>query len=87
MEVIESYDPNKIELLLGKQKKADSLDETNNKNVYDETANNLNELEDAKGRLRLLEIKIQMLENRISKKYPEVNFLNYKNRKRILVSI
>lgn len=44
------------------------------------------ELNEAKQRLRLLEMKIQNLENRISKKYPDVVFLNYKNRKRILVS-
>lgn len=44
------------------------------------------ELNEAKKRLKLLEMKIQTLENRISKTYPDVLFLNYKNRKRILVS-
>lgn len=45
-----------------------------------------NELNEAKQRLRLLEMKIQTLESRLARKYPDVLFLNYKNRKRILVS-
>lgn len=57
--------------------------ETNNQ---EELTSSYNELSEAKKRLKLLEMKIQTLENRISKKYPDVLFLNYKNRKRILVS-
>lgn len=52
-----------------------------------ELLSSYDELNEAKERLRLLEMKIQALENRIAKKYPDVVFLNYKNRKRILVSL
>lgn len=45
------------------------------------------ELNEARQRLRLLEMKIQTLENRIARKYPDVSFLNYKDRKRVLVSV
>lgn len=54
--------------------------------VEGELSSSYNQLNDAKQRIRLLEMKIQNLENRIAKKYPDVVFLNYKNRKRILVS-
>lgn len=43
------------------------------------------ELEQTKLKIKELELKIQMLEDRIPKKYPDVTYLNYKNRKRILV--
>lgn len=36
-------------------------------------------------KIKELEFKIQLLEDRIPKKYPDVTYLNYKNRKRILV--
>lgn len=52
-----------------------------------ELSSSYNELNEARQRLRLLEMKIQTLENRIARKYPDVLFLNYKNRKRILVSL
>lgn len=42
---------------------------------------------EARQRLRLLEMKIQTLESRIARKYPDVSFLNFKDRKRILVSV
>lgn len=45
------------------------------------------ELNEARQQLRLLEMKIQTLEKRIARKYPDVLFLNYKNRMRILVTI
>lgn len=43
------------------------------------------ELAETKLRIKELELKIQLLEDRIPKKYPDVTYLNYKNRKRILV--
>lgn len=47
-------------------------------------------LEEAKSKIRELEEKLKFieakLENRIPKSYPTVKFLNYKNRKRILVT-
>lgn len=46
---------------------------------------NLEYLNDASERIQELEVKLQTLEARIPKTYPEVKFLNYLNRKRILV--
>uniref|UniRef100_A0A182PS67 UDP-glucuronic acid decarboxylase 1 n=1 Tax=Anopheles epiroticus TaxID=199890 RepID=A0A182PS67_9DIPT len=46
----------------------------------------LNELHEAKRQILELERKIQELEGRIPRKYPDVTFLNYKNRKRILIT-
>lgn len=51
-----------------------------------EFTSSYNELNDARQQLRLLEMKIQTLEKRIARKYPDVLFLNYKNRMRILVT-
>lgn len=45
------------------------------------------ELQDAKARLELLEQKLAVLEGRIPQKYPDVEYLGYKDRKRILVCI
>ena len=45
------------------------------------------ELAETKARLKLLENRIRELERSIPRKYADVTFLNYKNRKRILVSI
>lgn len=50
-----------------------------------ELDNKYTELEQTKSKLKELELKIQVLEDRIPKKYPDVSYLNYKNRKRILV--
>lgn len=80
MDIIDGMDPRKFSILTDK---AGAHIETNNQ---DELASSYNELNEAKKQLKLLEMKIQNLENRISKKYPDVLFLNYKNRKRILVS-
>lgn len=44
-----------------------------------------NELRDAQKRIKELEQKLEMLERRIPKKHPLVTYLNYKNRRRILV--
>ncbi|KAK0098921.1 hypothetical protein PV326_013702 [Microctonus aethiopoides] len=62
-------------------------------NNYDEsiiTNNEINELEDAKYRINVLEERLHQLEiaveNRIAKKFPTVKFLNYKNRRRILIT-
>lgn len=43
------------------------------------------ELLETKARLEILEERIKELESRIPRKYPDVKFLNHKNRKRILV--
>lgn len=83
-----SFDSNKYSSLLSsKQQRAAAAQgyHGNNDVVDGELASSYNELNDARQRLRLLEMKIQTLENRIAKKYPDVLFLNYKNRKRILV--
>lgn len=54
------------------------------------TYNDIKNIEEAKTRIRELEGKLQHLEakieNRVSKDFPTVKFLNYKNRKRILVT-
>lgn len=46
----------------------------------------LDEVHQAKQQILALERKIQELEGRIPRKYPDVTFLNYKNRKRILIT-
>ncbi|XP_058129894.1 UDP-glucuronic acid decarboxylase 1 [Anopheles ziemanni] len=46
----------------------------------------MNELYEAKRQILELQRKIQELEGRIPRKYPDVTFLNYKNRKRILIT-
>lgn len=43
------------------------------------------ELKEAKARIEQLEKKIAILEGRIPQKYPDVKYLGYKERKRILV--
>lgn len=43
------------------------------------------ELKEAKTRIEQLEKKIAILEGRIPEKYPDVKYLGYKERKRILV--
>ncbi|XP_076661800.1 UDP-xylose synthase [Halictus rubicundus] len=56
----------------------------------DATFNDIKDIEEAKTRIRDLEGKLQHLEtkieNSVSKDFPTVKFLNYKNRKRILVT-
>lgn len=44
-------------------------------------------LDEAIIRIKNLEQRLKDIEYRIPKKYPEVNFLTYKDRKRILVSV
>lgn len=95
MEIIDGYDPNKMSMLSEKRKLRSSA--TFGESAEAERAvsgdkdsdlmTSYIELSESKQRLRLVEMKIQNLENRISKKYPDVVFLNYKNRKRILVTI
>lgn len=84
MEIIEGIDTSKLTMLTDKRKAVNA--ETNNNIPAEEITAGYDELIEAKKRLKLLEMKIQTLENRLSKKYPDVFFLNYKNRKRILVS-
>lgn len=56
----------------------------------DEDDGDIKDIEEAKMRIREMEGKLQHLEvaieNRVSKDFPTVKFLNYKNRKRILVT-
>lgn len=52
----------------------------------DDTTKN-SEIMEAQMMIRKLEAKIRQLEGRMPRKHPDVNFLNYKNRKRILVSL
>lgn len=93
MEIIDGYDPNKISMLAERRKLKDSASNSETTKVNGAIGGDKDsdlmtsyiELSEAKQRLRLLEMKIQTLENRLSKKYPDVVFLNYKNRKRILV--
>lgn len=87
-ELVYNFDSNKYSSLVPskqQQRGATHSSDDNQLGNGDQTAN-YNELNDARRRLRLLEMKIKTLENRIAKKYPDVLFLNYKNRKRILVS-
>lgn len=44
------------------------------------------ELKIAQAKIKQLEKRLEELENRLPKKYDAVQFLNYQNRKRILVS-
>lgn len=46
---------------------------------------NINDLNEAKSKIKMLETKLKQLEARVSKKFPDVHFLNYRARKRILV--
>lgn len=45
------------------------------------------ELKSAQQKIQLLEKRLAELESRLPKKYDEVKFLNYQNRKRILVRL
>lgn len=71
-----------------------SADDTNHiDNDADYVFNNVkaysrekNDLRLAQAKIKQLEDRIAELENRLPKKYDEVKFLNYQNRKRILVS-
>lgn len=47
----------------------------------------ITDLAEAKRKIAELETKLQSLETRIPKKYPDVKYLNYKSRKRILVNV
>lgn len=86
-ELVYSFDSNKYSSLISSKQQRIAAQNVHDNNVADgELASSYNELNDARQRLRLLEMKIKTLENRIAKKYPDVSFLNYKNRKRILVS-
>lgn len=70
-----------------------SADETDrNDNEVDYVYNNLKggnkmELQASNQKIKQLELRIAELEDRLPKKYDEVKFLNYQNRKRILVKI
>lgn len=74
-EILDSFNSSKYTSLVSNKPNKESQ----------ELSSSHNELNEARQQLRLLEMKIQTLENRIAKKYPDVLFLNYKDRKRILV--
>lgn len=66
----------------------------NSKKMEEQDSNNIigdestkRELQEAKNRILELEKKIAILEGRVPQKYPDVKFLGYKERKRILVSL
>lgn len=46
---------------------------------------NIKELEEAKSKIRELEMRIKLLEGGNPRRFPDVKFLNYRTRKRILV--
>lgn len=82
-----NFDSNKYSSLISNKQQRNALQNIHGNNDADsDLTSSYNELNDARQRLRLLEMKIKTLENRIAKKYPDVLFLNYKNRKRILVN-
>lgn len=54
-----------------------------NKNNFD---SDINSIEEAKNKIRELEIRIKQLEGGNPRRFPDVKFLNYRTRKRILVS-
>lgn len=66
-------------------------DYSNNQNILNNMENNKvddntkQELQEARARIDQLEKKIAILEGRIPQKYPDVKYLGYKERKRILV--
>lgn len=80
-ELMYTFDSNKYSSLISSKQQRIAA----NNEADGELTASYNELKDARQRLRLLEMQIQTLENRIARKYPDVLFLNYKNRKRILV--
>lgn len=87
-DIVYNFDSSKYSSLLSSKQQRNALQNSHdNQDTDGELTSSYNELNDARHRLRLLEMKIKTLENRIAKKYPDVLFLNYKNRKRILVSM
>lgn len=86
-EFVYNFDSNKYSSVISNKQQHSGLQNVHdNQDANGELTSSYNELNDARHRLRLLEMKIKTLENRIAKKYPDVSFLNYKNRKRILVN-
>lgn len=67
----------------------ETIFDTNNNDNIDNHHNKLetSDVSDAKLRIKELEYKILQLETRIPRRFPDVTFLNYKNRKRILVKV
>lgn len=52
-----------------------------------QSADNIRNLEEAKKKIRELEIRIKHLEGGSPRRFPDVKFLNYRTRKRILVRL
>lgn len=61
-----------------------------NNDIEENNAFNIKNLQEAKNKIQELEDKLKQLEakldHRTPKKYPTVKFLNYKNRKRVLIT-
>lgn len=60
--------------------------EINENQTPDGKAYEIRNLQEAQKKIRELENKIKDLEKRIPQRYPDVKYLNYRSRKRILVS-
>lgn len=79
----------KINVQFNDLPKADKFTKLNimeEKKVDVDSEDTKRELKEARSRIDQLEKKIAILEGRVPQKYPDVKFLGYKERKRILVS-
>lgn len=78
----------KINVQFNDLPKADKFTKLNimeEKKVDVDSEDTKRELKEARSRIDQLEKKIAILEGRVPQKYPDVKFLGYKERKRILV--
>lgn len=87
---IEDKDVHKLDRDFIDQPKKDKYTDTNimenSINVNSDIDGTKRELVEAKSRIDQLEKKIAILEGRVPQKFPDVKFLGYKERKRILVT-
>jgi len=60
--------------------------EINENQTPDSRAHEIQNLQEAQNKIKELEKKVKELEKRIPQRYPDVKYLNYRSRKRILVS-
>lgn len=84
-ELFDNFDGSRYASLISNRRQKNQISEEDAEQQEYELKSSYNELNEARRRLQLLEMKIQTLEKNIARKYPDVAFLNYKNRKRILV--
>jgi Tfp pilus assembly protein PilO len=61
--------------------------EINENQTPDSKVHEIPNLQEAQKKIRELEKRVKDLEKRIPQKYPDVKYLNYRSRKRILVSV